>query len=557
MAASMFDRYRSRITATAAGAVRHPVLLLVLFVFINVLNYVDRGVVPGGFASVQAFIAADPLVKARSPDIMFGLLQSMFVVGYSVASIVLGHVAGRVRPGPMVAFGLGIWVTAVIGSGLAPDYYTLIAARCLSGVGEAAFQLVVPPWIEDHAPASRRGLQLSLLFGAIPVGTALGYALGGASANSWKITFFVEGLIVAPLVPLLYCLPLDAKQAPASAGAMASDDSSVPQDGVVTGSGASEAGSAFTVDSAPIPTLASQLRATLCDPVYFSTVMGYAGMTGVLSGLGSFGPQFLQGLGFVRCQASASLMFGAAISVAGLVGTPLGGWALDRHIARDLPRERARDSGTRGESSGGAATLGGDGSTSDEERLIESGGAQAPWAAFPGAMDDSTWLTEAPAGRLLKLRLSLWHSALQVVAGSALVACAVPFAGFGVGPFMACITLGATAFFAATAPVNLAIMAVPAPDLRPFAIGLSTLLVHACGDTPAPTIIGALTDAWAPQDCPGGGGGGPGPDPGCPVPCPRPRSGLLATLGAVISWLGWPCVLWALAYWMANRRRKG
>lgn len=37
-------------------------------------------------------------------------------------------------------------------SGLAPKFGVLVLARVLSGVGEASFQTVVPPYIDDIAP---------------------------------------------------------------------------------------------------------------------------------------------------------------------------------------------------------------------------------------------------------------------------------------------------------------------------------------------------------------------------------------------------------------------
>jgi MFS transporter, Spinster family, sphingosine-1-phosphate transporter len=85
----------------------------------------------------------------------------------------------------------------------------LVLARMLSGVGEASFQTVIPPFIDDRAPPSKRGLWLSLFFSAIPIGTALGYAWGGniAEAYSWRLAFFLEALPMIPLVCVTWFLP--------------------------------------------------------------------------------------------------------------------------------------------------------------------------------------------------------------------------------------------------------------------------------------------------------------------------------------------------------------
>lgn len=47
---------------------------------------------------------------------------------------------------------LSVWCCAVVLSGSAPNLPLLFLARVLSGVGEASFQTVVPPYIDDTAP---------------------------------------------------------------------------------------------------------------------------------------------------------------------------------------------------------------------------------------------------------------------------------------------------------------------------------------------------------------------------------------------------------------------
>jgi len=140
------------------------------------LQYVDRGVVPGAFESLGTYIQQD--IGRSDTDTFTGALQSAFIGGYSVASISFGHLVHKYPPFRLMSVGLGIWVIAVVLSGLAPyllshnSFWILISARVLSGVGEASFQTVVPPYIDDNAPADKRGLWLSIFYMAIPVGTA-------------------------------------------------------------------------------------------------------------------------------------------------------------------------------------------------------------------------------------------------------------------------------------------------------------------------------------------------------------------------------------------------
>ena len=52
------------------------------------------------------------------------------------------------------------------------SYCFLVLCRAASGIGEAAFQCIVPPYIEDFAPPEAKSLWLSVFFTAIPVGQA-------------------------------------------------------------------------------------------------------------------------------------------------------------------------------------------------------------------------------------------------------------------------------------------------------------------------------------------------------------------------------------------------
>jgi len=190
---------RARVAALSPGA------LVAIFTLVNLFNYIDRGIVPGAFESLGAWIRED--LGVLSTDLQIGLLQSMYIVGYAVASVSFGHLVHFWDPFKLMAVGLAAWCVAVVASGLAPHFWVLVVARVLSGVGEASFQTVVPPFIDDHAPPEKRGLWLAAFFSAIPVGTALGFVWGGAisAAVSWRVAFVLEAFPMVPLVGLMWC----------------------------------------------------------------------------------------------------------------------------------------------------------------------------------------------------------------------------------------------------------------------------------------------------------------------------------------------------------------
>jgi MFS family permease len=182
------------------------VVFRLLFV-VNLLNFVDRGIIPGAANEFDDFI--QETLNTNSPDVFLGLLQSAFIIGFLVGSVTFGYLLHTTNRFLLIARGLCIWLLAVglcAISFYAKSYVLLAFGRMLSGVGEAALQCSVPPWIQDVAPSDSKGTWLSLFLMAIPVGTALGYTYGAFIANSigWQWAFFIEGLAMFSFVLVMY-----------------------------------------------------------------------------------------------------------------------------------------------------------------------------------------------------------------------------------------------------------------------------------------------------------------------------------------------------------------
>ena len=170
-----------------------------LLLAVNLLNYIDR----------QVLFAVFPLIKAdlSISDTELGLLGSAFMVSYMVIAPVFGWLGDHWDRVKLASTGVVIWSFATILAGFAPGYRTLLAARATVGVGEASFGTVSPGLIADFFEKEKRGSVLSLFYVAIPVGSALGYLLGGVLGQrfGWHAAFLMvglPGLIIA--VPLWF-----------------------------------------------------------------------------------------------------------------------------------------------------------------------------------------------------------------------------------------------------------------------------------------------------------------------------------------------------------------
>ena len=91
-----------------------------------------------------------------------------------------GWLADRKPRFQLAALGVFVWSAATFGSGLAATFAVLVLARALTGVGEASYVVITPSLVSDYYPPARRGRALATFYAAIPVGSALGYVLGGA-----------------------------------------------------------------------------------------------------------------------------------------------------------------------------------------------------------------------------------------------------------------------------------------------------------------------------------------------------------------------------------------
>lgn len=177
---------RSTIVPGAATA-------LWLLLAINLFNYIDRQVL----SAVLPKLALDAtLFRPDDPNLQtkLGALTTAFMVSYMLLSPVFGWLGDTRSRWMLVGIGVILWSLASGGSGLATGFWMLLLTRCLVGVGEAAYGPVAPSMLSDMYPERQRGRILARFYLAIPVGSALGFVIGGQIADTswgWRGAFMV------------------------------------------------------------------------------------------------------------------------------------------------------------------------------------------------------------------------------------------------------------------------------------------------------------------------------------------------------------------------------
>ncbi|HEY1956257.1 MAG TPA: MFS transporter [Polyangiaceae bacterium] len=290
--------------------IKRPAFIVAILTAINLFNYMDRTVLAAVLPSLQA----DP--KLRFDDFHAGALATAFLIGYFATSPSFGALADaspRLRT-RLMALGVFVWSVATVLTGHATGFWSMLGARALVGVGEASYAVIAPTLIDDLAPQKSKSRLLAIFYLAIPVGSALGYVLGGFLEKhfGWHRAFNFAGGPGAVLA--LLCLFVDDR-------------------------GARAARKTATRLLDFIAPWARALPMVRGNGLYARTVLGYCAQTFALGGFSYWAPKYIHARYGVELE-HANFVFGALLVVAGLMGTGIGGFWGD-FAARGLGREDA------------------------------------------------------------------------------------------------------------------------------------------------------------------------------------------------------------------------
>lgn len=268
-------------------------MTLGLLIALNLLNYIDRYILPGEVSLVQH--------EFHSTDQQMGLLTTALFVVYMLAAPLTGWLGDHFRRKPLIIGGALLWSVATLGTAWVHDYQTLFIRHALVGVGEATFGIFAPAVLADFYPERDRNRILSIFYLAIPLGAALGYLAGGEMGSmwGWREPFYIcaiPGLVIAALYGWLGREPERG----------ASDH--VKQ----------------TADR-------STVLGLFVNPAFLTATFGLAMLTFAMGGISNWMPTFLHRFSGLSV-GNAGLTVGAITVVDGIAGTLVGGWIAQRWL---------------------------------------------------------------------------------------------------------------------------------------------------------------------------------------------------------------------------------
>lgn len=284
-------------TAPAQPTTHHAVKgagwFLLLLVLLNLFNYIDRYNLPPVLEPIETEFGAT--------GSQMGFLATGFLLVYMITAPVFGWTADRYSRWKLVGIGMILQSLGTLGSGLAGGYMMLLIARCVVGVGDAAYGPASPTIIADLYPLEKRGRKLAWFYAAIPVGSALGFAIGGFMrelTGTWRWGFYA---IVPPMLILgIICLFIKDKRA--------------------------NGGDAKPVEHHKVNV--ADYLSLLKNKSYVFNCLGMTLMTFAIGGISFWMPYYLEETRGISKSAS-SMGFGAIVVLAGLSATLFGGYLGD------------------------------------------------------------------------------------------------------------------------------------------------------------------------------------------------------------------------------------
>ncbi|MFI0978198.1 MFS transporter [Streptomyces sp. NPDC021093] len=165
-------------------------------------------------AGVLKSIAADLDVSVSAA----GQLVTVFAVVYALGAPTLAVIFERFAKHIVMVVGLSAFVVANIGAALAPDYWTLMAARVVAALAAAVVTSAAFTMTAMGAPEGQQGRYIGVvtagmttaLFTSVPIGSWLGGSFG------WRATFWlIAGVGLVAALGLLVSAPRIAGSTPA------------------------------------------------------------------------------------------------------------------------------------------------------------------------------------------------------------------------------------------------------------------------------------------------------------------------------------------------------
>src|SRR6266852_819729 len=309
---------KSKVSARpSSGQARFAFIILLI---INILNYADRFVLPAILPKVRADLGLT--------GFQAGLLGSSFLLVYAFATLPIGVWADRSMRKNIVALCVGIWSIATVLAGITRNFVQLFSALAILGIGEAGYAPASLSLLGDYFSKERRGRILSYWSAGQLIGVAIGFTIGGLTADyfGWRWAYYVVG------IPGLIAAFLAWRMLEPRRGAFENEGDDA------TGEGAANEVEAISEHGGLGKGFWNTAKKLLQIPTYWTLLGALTFSFFTIGGTSFCLPSYFVDA-FKLTVGRAGVISGAVLVSTGLVGTVVGGWLAD-YMQRRRPEGR-------------------------------------------------------------------------------------------------------------------------------------------------------------------------------------------------------------------------
>ncbi len=164
--------------------------LLVTLLLISIVSQIDR---------VLPFILAESIkADLKLSDTQIGLITGVaFTVCYALAALPLARISDKGWAHKVLLFCVIVWSIMTGLGGLAIGFITLTLSRIGVALGEAGGTPASHAIIAQRIPENFRGRAIAIFSMGIPLGTMIGFGLGGWASDNigWRNALFGAGIL--------------------------------------------------------------------------------------------------------------------------------------------------------------------------------------------------------------------------------------------------------------------------------------------------------------------------------------------------------------------------
>ena len=270
-------------------------------VLVYTFNFIDRQILSILLEAIK--------LDLKLSDTQLGFLTGFaFAVFYATLGIPIAKYADKGNRRNVISLAIAIWSLMTAFSGLALNFFHLLAARIGVGIGEAGCSPPAHSMIADYFPAEKRATALGVYSLGIPFGIMFGLFAGGWINEffGWRLAFFVVGL-PGLLIALLFRFTVKEPIRGAAEGRVVSDDQ---------------------------PTVLETIRYLLQKKSFLHLAFGASLAAFVGYGLISWFPSFLQ-RSYGMQTGEIGTYLGLVLGIPGGIGIFFGGYVADYFGAKD------------------------------------------------------------------------------------------------------------------------------------------------------------------------------------------------------------------------------